>query len=264
MAYHLSAAKLQTYQTCPKSYYFKYERGLPGGGFGKSQALGTALHKALAQIYQDWDYLQPMPSFEWLEYCWQNHSQDLDPGQFREGLTILKNYYDRFMTELPSLRRPLAVEGKIQAPWFLDNIEFTLSGRYDRLDWLGDDLELIDYKSTKEIKSLDSNRIDLQLGLYAIALQHIYNCRLKKLSLIYLRTGDKIEFEVTPEHDRRVRQTIAKMAKQLRGEREWKPHQTKACDRCQYSRYCPAIHAEPDPLPESAKPERELQLTLDL
>jgi len=62
----------------------------------------------------------------------------------------------------------------------------------DRIDYLEDGLELIDYKSTKEVKLPDPAEIDLQIGLYYLALEQRYRSCLQRLSLLYLRSGEKL------------------------------------------------------------------------
>jgi putative RecB family exonuclease len=264
MSYTLSAAKLQTYYRCPQAYYFRYERKIQGAAFFSSAALGTSLHQALARIYQDWHYHDPIPEFAWIEQCWNQQTKDLTANQISEGRAILRRYYTTFIANQRSMHKPLAVEGRIQGSLWVENMEFTLSGRYDRIDYLDDGLELIDYKSAKEVEAPEPDEIDLQIGLYYLALEQRYHRSLKRMSLLYLRTGDKISFDATPEHRQRVQSVISDMALQLRQDQRWLPFPGDQCDRCAYTRYCPAIHSEPDPLPEEAKPEEGLQLALSL
>lgn len=264
MSYSLSAAKLQTYQRCPQSYYFRYERKIQGAAFFGSAALGTSLHQALASIYKDWHYQDPIPRFDWVEQCWNQQTKDLTPQQVSEGRTILRRYYNTFIATESSLRKPLGVEGKVQGTLWTENMEFTLTGRYDRLDYLDDGLELIDYKSSREVDAADTVDIDLQIGLYYLALEQRYSRVLKRLSLLYLRSSSKVSFEVTPDHRSQVETVIAELASQLRYDRQWAPVTGDHCDRCAYARYCPAVRAKPDPLPEDAKPEPGLQLVLSL
>lgn len=114
MAYLLSATKLKSYARCPKAYYFRYECGLSEqGGFG-SAALGTALHGALAQFYQDWHYQEPLPSEVWLRQCWEDNSAGLIDKQMDEGWQILTQYYEREVVLAGAMQRPLATEGRIQ------------------------------------------------------------------------------------------------------------------------------------------------------
>ncbi|NJO43975.1 MAG: PD-(D/E)XK nuclease family protein [Cyanobacteria bacterium CRU_2_1] len=264
MSYLLSAAKLQTYYRCPRAYYFRYERRIESAAFFGSAALGTSLHQALAQIYQDWHYQDPIPRLDWIEYCWSQQVGELTPTQVSEGRSILKRYYYSFIANQSAMRRPLAVEGRIQGSLQVENLEFTLSGRYDRLDYLDDGLELIDYKSAKEVEQAEPDEIDLQIGLYYLALEQRYCRSLKRMSLLYLRTGEKISFEATPAHRQRVEEVIGDLALELRQDHSWQPFPGAQCDRCAYARYCPAMHPDPAPLPEDARPEPGLQLVLSL
>ncbi len=264
MAYQISASKLQTYHRCPQSYYFRYELGLKTAAFFGSAALGTALHQALAQIYRDWSYIELLPKLDWIHHCWQQHSSALSPAQVEDGREILENYYYNFIAGEAALRRPLAVEGKIQGHLRVANLEFAIAGRYDRIDYLEDGLELIDYKSSKEVKLPLTDEIDLQIGLYYLALEQKYKQSLQQLSLLYLRTGEKFSFDATPKHKQLVEATIGELAFKLRTDDLWEAMPGEHCSRCTYSRYCGAVQENPEPLPENAKTPRRMQLVLNL
>lgn len=264
MAYHLSATKLQHYQRCPQSYYFRYEYGLRDVAAFGSATLGSALHQALADLYNHWHYQEPIPPLSWLQTCWQTQIPRLNETQVQEGWRILETYYTHYIQAPGVLRRPIAVEGRIQGELRTDNIEFILSGRYDRLDALEDGLELIDYKSNKAPILPDPHTLDLQIGLYYLALEQHYHQALRRLSLIYLRTGEKVSLEVSPSHKHQVEAIISKLALQLREEQDWPPSPGQQCDRCAYARYCTAVKSCPDPLPARAIAPRELQLCLGI
>lgn len=262
MPYHLSATKLQLYNLCPQAFYFRYECNLDRAAMFGSAALGTALHQALAHMHGQWHYQDSRPSRAWIHYCWQQYNRGLTPSQLAEGVAILDSYYDRFIATRPSFNRPVAVEGRIQASFLVHNVEFVVSGRYDRIDVLDDGLELIDYKSGRDIKQPDPAEVDLQLGLYCIALEQRYQRSLKRLSLIYLRSGEQVCFDVTAEHRQRVQTVLENLALELRDAGPWQPKAGDYCDRCAYLRYCPARQQNPTPLPAHARPERRLQLAL--
>ncbi|MGF1603160.1 MAG: PD-(D/E)XK nuclease family protein, partial [Thermosynechococcaceae cyanobacterium] len=61
MAYPISATRLNLYKSCPQSYYFRYERGLKEQSAFGSPALGKAIHAALQDIYEQWNYGYPKP-----------------------------------------------------------------------------------------------------------------------------------------------------------------------------------------------------------
>lgn len=264
MTYHLSASKLQTYQRCHRQYYFRYQRKIQSPAFFGSAPLGSALHATLARFYGDWHYLDAQPSFAWMEQCWRASREALTPEQQQEGWFILRDYYHSFVVTQRTVHRPIAVEGRIQASLPAQGVEFVITGRYDRLDALDDGLALIDYKSTKSMTLPDAQPLDVQLGLYALAIEQRYRRQLRWVSLIYLRYGEEMSFEVTDDHRDQVRDMITDLAVQLRQEEDWQPNPGSYCDRCTYARYCPAMKAKPEPLPPEAKPEPSLQLALQL
>jgi putative RecB family exonuclease len=265
MVYQISATKLQSYSRCPYAYYLRYELRMNNSEFFGSAALGTALHQALAQCHRDWHYLNAVPDLKWVHHCWDQQTEGLSSSQTIEGKEILENYYHNFIANEVSLSRPLAVEGRIQGFLQVKNLEFCITGRYDRLDFLEDGyLEVIDYKSSREVKVPSPQDVDIQIGLYYFALEQTYHQNLKYLSLLFLRSGEKVQFEATPEHKQQVEEVISKLAVQLRYDRDWQATPGEQCDRCAYSRYCPAVTANPTPLPASNVSARQLQLTLSL
>lgn len=262
MTYQISATKLQAYHRCAYAYYLRYERKLSSTDFYGSAALGNALHQALARCHRDWHYHTPLPDLSWIYDCWDEHSHGLSDRQVTEGRDILERYYWRFIASQRSLAQPLAVEGKIQGYLQVEDLGFNLVGRYDRIDFLSDGLELIDYKSGREVKLPDPSEINIQIGLYYLALEQTYRQSLKYLSLLFLRSGEKVQFTATPEHKAQVQQIIGDLAVRLRHDRGWEPKPSHHCDRCTFARYCPAMTAHPAEVP-TPKTESQLQLVLN-
>ncbi|MCG9890572.1 MAG: PD-(D/E)XK nuclease family protein, partial [Thermosynechococcaceae cyanobacterium MS004] len=103
---------------------------------------------------------------------------------------------------------------------------------------------------------------DIQLGLYAIALQQVYQQSLKRVSLVFLRAGETLSFEVNDNHQQKVRSLIAELALRLRADDEWVPKVGGHCDRCGFAQYCAAKTQKPEPLPEGERKLRLVQLAL--
>jgi putative RecB family exonuclease len=260
MPYPLSATKLVTYQQCPQAYSFRYERGLSSPAAFGSPDLGNALHQALAIAYRDWHYNDHKPGWEWFEDCWSLCVAKLSEKQVLDGRSILQDYYRDFVEPLAVMPRPLGIESKIKAAVQFENIEFALNGRYDRLDQVNGDLELIDYKTTKNAATPDS--VDVQLGLYSIALEQVYRQSLKRVTLIFLRAGETLSFEVNDAHREAVRSLISDLSTKLWADDEWVPKVGGHCDHCGFAKYCGAKTAKPEPLPEGRRKLRQVQLTL--
>ncbi|WP_158535182.1 PD-(D/E)XK nuclease family protein [Acaryochloris thomasi] len=121
-------------------------------------------------------------------------------------------------------------------------------------------LRNVGYKTTKLVSPPDA--VDIQLGLYDLLLKQAYQQALHKLSLIYLRTGEKVTYEVTPEHRKESKRLIEKLAVSLQKEDEWRPKKGEQCDRCSYQRYCSVTAEVPEPIPDTARKPKGMQLLL--
>jgi putative RecB family exonuclease len=260
MPYSLSATKLVTYKQCAQQYNFRYERGISTLGAFGSPDLGNALHLALAIAYRDWHYNDHKPEWDWFEACWSLCTAKLSDKQILEGRSMIEGYFEDFVAPLDVMPRPLGVEGKIKATVQFENIEFALNCRYDRLDNLDGALELNDYKSTKFVYKPDS--INVQLGVYLIGLDQIYQQSLKRMNLIFLRSREKLSFEVNGEHRQKVQALISGLALRLRNDSEWEPSTGEHCKRCTYQKHCGAVCDRPEPLPEGGRKLKQVQLAL--
>ncbi len=264
MVYPISATKLNAYQRCPYAYFLKYEKRVPmTSGFG-SAVLGNALHDALAKCHGTWTNGDRVPDWDWVSGCWSRAAVSLTNKQVREGRSILESYYQKFIATESVFRPPLAVEGKIQATLQFENLEFLVTGRYDRIDYLDDGLELIDYKSTQATTVPDKAEMELQLGLYGLALEQTYGQSLKYLSLLFLRSGEKVRYWASDRQKRKVLRVLKDLAWQVRHENNiWDAKPGKQCDGCAYSQYCTAVNQTPTPEPIGTKiPSLQLAFSL--
>ena len=247
MTYSLTATKLQIYGRCAQQFYYRYERKVSAPPSFGSAALGTALHRALRMVHGDWHYMEPFIPWYWVEQCWEECSQELTEDRQAEGLQILRVYADKFLSDL--VRRPLALEGRIEAELIFHHVPFKVSGRYDRLEYNDNGfIHLIDYKSQKST-DLPTDGLDLQIGLYYLALEQRYHAALDRMSLLFLRTGEMVSFQATLEHRQRVLEVVSDLALKLHSE-DWSATPGDHCKNCGYRKYCAAVTFDPLPLPE--------------
>ena len=61
---------------------------------------------------------------------------------------------------------------------------------------------------------------------------------------------------------RQVQSLIADLALKLRNDDEWAPNPGHHCERCGFTKYCPAKSEKPEPLPETGRKQRVVQLAL--
>ena len=265
MSYRISAAKLTTYQSCPAQYQFRYEFKIPGFGFGGA-GFGRSLHAALTRIYRDWDYATlQKPGLSWIDACWTQEISALNEGQIAEGYEILTRYFQDWIAPRDRFLKPLATEGKIQGRLQVSDLEFILSGRFDRLDWFDvDALELVEYKTSRQFVEPNINSLTVQVGLYALAINQQWAKELKYVTLIFLRPGEFVRIPVTEEQLTIAQKTISDLAMRLRTDDQWEPTPGDHCDRCNYKQYCPAQTDRPEPIPNRQSSQSVLQLSLKI
>lgn len=265
MTYSLSATKLQAYSRCPRFYALKYHQHLPSRPI-RPPLLGKALHDALAEFHS-WPGWRGLPSLDVMHDCWIEvvvKFPQLTPTQQTEGWTILQKYFDQFISPLEQWQEPVAVEGRLDGRLHAVQVEFKIIGRYDRLERLPNQtataqLHLIDYKTSKTVQTPKELEVDLQLGLYQMAITQRYGAALAKVSHIYLRSGDQVSFETRPEQKALVQAQIEELAHLLVSDQEFEARPGEHCRQCDFQQYCPAVSQTPEPIQEAGL---RLQLSL--
>jgi putative RecB family exonuclease len=257
----LSATRLTTFSRCPRAYYLRYEQKAPGKPL-RAAVLGRSIHEALANFHQ-WPGYRGMPSLAVLQEAWITAASMLSEAQEKEGWQLLRTYYQRFVEPLDQWREPLATEGRLEGTLQAGPVEFKLGGRYDRLDALnsrrgGAALALTDYKTSRTVLAPDQLAMDIQMGLYQIALNQRYQSTLAEVNHIYLRTGDKVQFEAHEEQQVVVKTKIQSLAHALMEDKAFAPKEGEHCRTCEYRKFCPAICDRPESLPQQT---RSLQLS---
>jgi len=238
----LSHSKIHTYQECPLQYY--YQETLPLVSTTPSHmAFGQWIHQVLERFYRR---VMAGQSHS-LEDLLQVFADRYDPAEFsdpdqargyrEQGEALLRAFFTRCQGKFAP---PLAVE-----KWFsfeLDGVKVT--GKIDRIDPLPgtEEVEVLDYKTgsaEKTEKELQKRADqDLQLGIYALALQATEGRRAGRLTLDYVENQIQVSTSRTPEQLEKVRQVIAEVAAGIRaGHFEAKPERFR-CSYCAYGRLC--------------------------
>ena len=105
--------------------------------------------------------------------------------------------------------------------------------------------------------------MELQLGLYALALEQTYGQSLKYVSLLFLRSGEKVRYATTDRHKRQVMRVLKDLAWQVRHDAVWDAKPGNQCQGCSYSQYCTAVNKSAQPEPRGTKiPSLQLAFSL--
>lgn len=91
----------------------------------------------------------------------------------------------------------MAIEETVAATIVVRNVEFRLAGKLDRFDWVGPNaLELVEYKTGKQVDLSAEREMELQTGLYALAVEQQWPGELQQVVQIYLGAGETLVGEV--------------------------------------------------------------------
>ncbi|MFP4402837.1 MAG: ATP-dependent helicase [Candidatus Woesearchaeota archaeon] len=181
-----SPSAISLYLDCPKKYELSKIYSMPqrndfdetGGG----STIGSFIHKVL-----EIGVNKKLSSLD--EYL--KLAKELNVGEFKyvnlnDAQVLLEVFWHRNKDKIQD-----SSETEVKINFNIDNFKF--NGVIDRIDYLEDGIEIIDYKTNKNQISPDKRA--LQLGFYAIALKEKgYN--VKRLTLDMLRLDKPIVMDV--------------------------------------------------------------------
>ncbi|NMB92141.1 MAG: PD-(D/E)XK nuclease family protein [Parcubacteria group bacterium] len=258
----ISYSSLENFKNCPLKYKYS-EIDKIKEPKTKEAIFGNYIHQVLKWFYQQDPHFPTLEGL--LEYyynhwptstgkpqkekaylrsqgfSWQDEHEEKD--YFQEGMRILEEYYKK---NFPPKSIIMDLETKFEA--VVDETpnepggKHILTGVIDRIDKLPDDtIEIIDYKTGKRIPSQNDVDTNLQLSIYALGLQRKWpKIKLEnlRLSLYFLKFGEKIETSKTQEDIIKTQEKIIDLIHQIQ-KSSFEPKSSPLCNWCGYRPLCP-------------------------
>lgn len=236
----LSYSKLSRYERCPLSYKFYYLDRLPSEP-SIHLLFGSAVHEVLEKLVQehvDGERVGPLSKTR-AEELWQLVWKETEMSGvevYQEGLDILTQFV-RQHTHLDHLDI-LAVEQPFS---FTLPGDLQVIGYIDRIDRIDDEtIEVIDYKTSRQLYMSYEVDKSLQLSLYQIAAQQLWPWAKKvRLSYWMLRHDLRQSTERRPNELEGVKKYVATLGEQIRDAQEFTPKLNTYCGSCDYRKKCP-------------------------
>jgi hypothetical protein len=240
-----TATQLVTFWTCPFLWHVSYERREPLPVWGTRRRFGNVIHAAIAE------YERRGRSLEKGIQALEEQGEGLSAQDHEEARAILAWRHEQARDREG---RPILIEGALRA-YFR---EHRLEVRMDRLDGVGPDFLLTEYKGGR---SVDLELVRVQLLILSYAIQDVFGRPPARWEVELLRARKILELPAERELRTLRGFTGGLIERILEGDREPRPYTASFCTRCPARAYCPRWSRSPKPLSHAA-PKGEGQRTL--
>jgi putative RecB family exonuclease len=245
---NISYSQFSTYTRCPHRYWLQYieKVAVPTA---PELHFGAAVHDALNRMY-DPGQLQ-RPSLEEVVQAflraWQRRSEQIPEEKrqafFEEAVRLLTMHYERH-SQPEEGRRTATTEQMFSVP--LDG-GHTLTGRIDRIDVVGENqLEVIDYKTSRKMPPITQVQQDPQLALYRMAANKLYPGFEVTTTLFYVMHDYQMKLTQSEEFLRETKDAILDAIVSIELE-EFDTKHGPHCDWCAYQPHCLLYRAPVEP-----------------
>ncbi|RKX18367.1 MAG: hypothetical protein DRP26_05360, partial [Candidatus Zixiibacteriota bacterium] len=235
----LSYTDIETYNSCPLKYKFKYILKIPEE-VGPHVYLGSAIHRTLYEVMSTVSkgkkfsvyelkktFLEKWGGYRIGDKAWAESLKNA-------GLRMLENFAKR---EMKNRLRIVDLEKKFNLEY--DN--FILTGKIDRIDEdENGEIYIVDYKTGRIGTSEKANtKADDQLFIYALASPNLYDKIPAEVAYYYLSDDRLVSFIVSEKDLQRVLEKISGVVDKIAKENFTSTPSSFECGRCSYKNICP-------------------------
>ena len=232
----LSYTQISLYQSCPLNYKLRYIDGLTPKdrwyfSFGKTMHLSAEyFFKVRVPPPPSLDELLHFYEQNWLSEGYESAEEEIKYRSY--GREILTKFWEVHQTDF---RVPIAVERLFH----IDMEGVKLTGYIDRVDKLDSGgLSIVDYKTNKELFTGEDIENDLQLTLYQLAAEHMWQLPVTRLTLYHLRSNTPCSCGPRGETQfNEARRLVLKVAEGI-AQQKFPAIENQYCP-CDFPEYCP-------------------------
>lgn len=236
--FRLSPSKIQTYDECPLKFKFQYVLKTPTPS--KTYfSMGTAVHSMaenLTKMQQEGKEPTEELAHQILEKQWDSsayRNQRTKENQDKEKSSEMIQTYLNWVKNNPNT--PISVEPKFRITLH----DATISGKIDRVEQTPNgDYEVIDFKTGGVYETKNSIKDNIQMNIYALGTEKLYDKLPKKSSLFYIKHDKIVSYDIESENIEEFKsQLTGKIDAIFNEEFEAKPDAWR-CSRCDFANIC--------------------------
>jgi RecB family exonuclease len=237
---HLSYSRLSRFEQCPLSFKLHYvdkQEAEPGAPLRFGKAIHAVLDR-LVREHVEAERVGPLSEDRALELLRQAWAAEGLTGLelFQEGVEILR----AFVADQGEVdhRDVLATEREFHLPVG----RFTILGFIDRVDCVdAETVEIVDYKTNRQLFTRDEVEHSLQMSLYHLAALSLWPwARKVRLTFHMLRHGIRMRTERTVEQLEAARAYVETLGEMTENATEFPARLNANCVYCDHRRQCPA------------------------
>ena len=266
---HLSYSRLSRFEQCPLSFKLQYIDKLPSEP-GMPLRFGKVVHAALEVLYRkvvEEEHTGALDEDRALSLFADAWAADGLTGlhEFGEGIAMLRAFVRN--QGVVDHRDVLAVEKEFRLPVG----RFTVLGFIDRVDRIDDEtIEVVDYKTNRQLFTREEVDTSLQLSLYELAVRRIWPWAKKvRLTFAMLRHGIRQTTTRTPEGLEAAMAYVDTLGRMTEQETDFPARVSGNCVHCDHRAQCSAytdaltgkrtiLGADPDDLDAVAREREEV------
>ncbi|MEY3072544.1 MAG: hypothetical protein RLZZ353_740 [Actinomycetota bacterium] len=243
----LSFTRIDTLRNCALRFRYQYVDRLPQRP-APALSFGSSIHAVLEWVHDrkvpDVPPLDEM--LDRLREVWDSSGyaeveKAVQVREYERARDVLAAYHARVSRE--GMRTPVGTEAWFELP-FDDDV--TVVGSIDRVDAAPDGtLHIVDYKTNKQAKSRKWVASSLQLGIYALATEHLYGAVPRTVALDFVVPGVVVRVDRDELDLAAVPRLVAEAAAAVRAGAA-DPNPTRLCDWCDFRSICPAWDGDGD------------------
>lgn len=234
----LSASAIETYRTCPMKYLLQQVWGIRGGPQA-AMTFGTVMHLTIREFVREIRKGRKVPFEEVAaifdrEWHAAGFQDDYQEQEYRKaGLEQLQAFCESYASTPADV---LHQEKAFELP--LDP-HVVVTGRMDQINRLGSKkIEIVDYK-TGNPKRDKHAKDSLQLSLYALAAQEVFELEAARLVFYNLTTNEAVATVRDTKALNKAKAIVAEVADEIRAG-EFPARPGFSCRYCDYEPICPA------------------------
>ncbi|MDP2821012.1 MAG: UvrD-helicase domain-containing protein [bacterium] len=238
---YFSFTQFKAFDNCPLQYKFAHILKIPVRGKA-SFSFGKTIHNALFDFVKlaseqgqkiGFDKLFGIYEKNWIDEWFKDKEQKKE--YFEQGKKSLEKFYDDFREEKPEIVK-IGDDLALEKDFNLKIGGQTIIGKIDRIDKIGEQIEIIDYKTGAFKEKLEKDDKE-QLLLYQIAAEEVFKIEPKKLTYYYLDQGQKISFLGSEKEKQELKEKINSRIEKIK-QSKFEPTPGWQCGSCDFRDIC--------------------------